>query len=78
MGIENRASEAWGDFAVLGAFPECSDPAWSAITDPVTVMILYRGDAQARIGSAAAAFFPEREDDCEACRVTRPPKSSCW
>jgi hypothetical protein len=30
---------------------------------------------QARIGSAAAAFFPECEDDCERCRVTCPPKS---
>jgi len=77
MGIENRASDACGDFAVLGTFPEYSDPAWSAIIDPVTVMILDEDTSQARIGSAAS-FFPDREDDCEPCRVTCPPKSSCW
>ena len=46
--------------------------------DPATVMILGGETSKARIGSVAAAFFPEREDDCEPCRVTCPPKSSCW
>jgi hypothetical protein len=46
--------------------------------DPVTAMILDEETSQARIGSAAAAFFPDREADWEPCQVTCPPKSSCW
>ena len=35
-------------------------------------LILERETSQARIGSAAAAFFGEREGDCEPRRVTCP------